>query len=78
MAVLAVVRIQYSNAYCVRKYREQLCSRKGNVPYINTDFLVGSPLRRIRKDRRPNNPRRLRRKRKEVLEGRLKRRFVVG
>jgi hypothetical protein len=41
-------------------------------------FLVGSPPRRIRKDRRPNNPRRLRRKRKEVLEGKLKRRFVVG
>jgi hypothetical protein len=42
------------------------------------DFLVVSPPRRIQKDRHPNNPRRLRRKKKEVLEERLKRRFVVG
>jgi hypothetical protein len=42
------------------------------------DFLVVSHPRRIRKDRRPNNPRRLRKKKKEVLEERLKRRFVVG
>jgi hypothetical protein len=42
------------------------------------DFLLLSHPRRIRKGRLPNNPRKLRRKKKEVLEGRLKRRFVVG
>jgi hypothetical protein len=60
------------------KYYDSFCFNKEHVRCTDVDFLIVSPPRRIRKDHLPSNPRRLRRKKKEVLEGRLKRRFVVG
>jgi hypothetical protein len=75
-AVFASVRIQLSNVS--ENIGSSCVLEKETFFILIRSFLVGSPPRRTRKARLPNNPRRLRRKRKEVLEERLKRRFVVG